>query len=126
MSAEFENLTIIGTPKEAVGLVIETHLISCLLERFKHEQRLQVDIRETFPNIYAPSTLINILINLGWIRGSIDPNGWDGATEVNLSNEAYSFDLMVYYNGYYGDLVLQRVDIDDEDKEADINDSSNI
>ena len=110
----FDNVISIGNSMDDLPDVMNQHFIFLLMNRFAHEQELEINIRETFPNIYSASALVNILKNLGWEKyGSIEPTGWEGDTKITLSNENYDFDLIVYYTGYYGDLCLYRADIDD-------------
>ena len=93
---------------------MELERLALYIEDLKNDQYKHFDIRDIHPEVFAPATLVNLLKRLGWEKcGSIKPNGWEGTTEITLSNENYGFDLIVYYSGYYGELCLYRDDIDD-------------
>lgn len=90
------------------------HWITLFIDELKVKKEKMHDMRDFDPAIRSPFTLINILKQIGWEKyGSIEPTGWEGDTEITLSNENYDFDLIVHYTGYYGDLDLYRADIDD-------------
>lgn len=113
-----DNVISIGNSINDLPDVMNQHFIFLLMNRFAHEQELEINIRETFPNIYSASTLVNILNNLGWEVEKREYGGWEGDCWIDMYNDNYDFDLTVYYSGYYGDISLHRTDWEDGDIEA--------
>lgn len=87
-------------------------LIHWALEHMAQNKEEKVDIRQLLHGNMSPAKLVKLLESMGWTEADTDSNGWQQDTWITMTNHKYSFDLTIFYSGYYGDLELYRNDID--------------
>lgn len=88
-------------------------LINWALGKIAQNKEEKVDIRQLLHGNISPAKLVKLLESMGWTEADTESNGWQQDTWIIMTNHIYSFDLTIFYSGYYGDLELYRTDIDD-------------
>lgn len=96
--------------EETTNMVLINHGLH-LLARNKEEK---INIREILYGQMSPAKLVKLMEAMGWTESDTDSNGWQQDTWITMTNPTCSFDITIFYSGYYGDLEIYRADIDDD------------
>lgn len=75
------------------------------IEILKVDEYADINIRQYFVSS-SPADLEEILEKIGWERGIYEENSLD--TWITMIHKDYNFDIIIFFNGYYGDLRLSR------------------
>lgn len=74
-----------------------------IIFRLKEDEDYEIKIKNM-----SLSEINDNLQNMGWIREDFETNGWQQDTWMTYSHKGYSFEIVVAYSGYYGDIYLRR------------------
>ena len=88
-------------------------LLHWALEKMAQNKEEKVDIRQLLHGNVSPAKLVKLLESMHWTEYDTDSNGWQQDTWITMCNPTFSFDITIFYSGFYGDLEIYRADIDD-------------